>query len=128
MKQVLFSSSIVLLIMLASCGGWADNIKLSIKNVEFRAEGDSVIVTTKGDWWWVTGISVDDTNYYNFEGIDVLSNNYRIAKDCFVVERQDKNTLFIKLDANPLSTDRIVRVELEAGDYFDRVTITQKHF
>jgi len=109
-----------------SCGGWRDIIKLSIKDVEFNALGDSIIITTKGDLWWITNISVDDTTYYDFPGIDVLSDQYRIAQDCFVVERRNKNTLFISLNANQFNTVRIMKVGLEAGDYFDRVKITQK--
>jgi len=128
MKKVAIISFIISISTFISCGGWRDNIKLSVKDVVFKADGDSVLITTKGDWWWITEISVNDTNYFDFEGIDVLSDHYRITKDCFVVERRDKYTLFISMDANPLNIDRIVKVELEAGDYFDRVTIYQMHF
>jgi len=116
----------IFLTILISCGGWRDNIKLSIKDVEFKANGDSVLITTQGDWWWVTDVSVNDTNYYDFDGIDITSDQYVIAKDCFVVERRDKHSLFISLNANHLNSVRIVKVGLEAGDYFDRVKITQK--
>ena len=128
MKKVTIISFIILLITFFSCGGWRDNIKLSVKEVEFKADGDSVLITTKGDWWWITEISVNDTNYYDFEGIDVLSDHYRIAKDCFVVERRDKYSLFISLEANQTNIPRIVKIELQAGDYFDRVTIFQDYF
>ena len=33
---------------------------------------------------------------------------------------------FIKVEANPNNVKRIITVGLEAGDYFDRVTVTQK--
>ncbi len=107
-------------------GDWDDNIHLSQKTAEFKAVGDSVIVTTKGTWWWVDGVTVDGTDYYNFTDVDIEASSYIIAQDCFVVERRNKTTLVIKLDANPLNTARVVTVGLEAGDYFDRVTITQK--
>jgi hypothetical protein len=116
-------------LLLPSCiikdGNWKDNIKLSVKTVEFQAQADSVIITSKGDWWWICGISVNDNHFYGF-GIYPDSDNYTIKQDCFIVERRDKHTLFIRLDENPLNVSRIVTVELEAGDYFDRVTITQK--
>jgi hypothetical protein len=69
---------------------------------------------------------VDDKNYANFPGVDILSDSYVIKEDCFVVERREKYTLFIKLDENPLNVNRIVNVVLEAGDYHDGVRITQK--
>jgi hypothetical protein len=42
------------------------------------------------------------------------------------VERRDKTKLFIKVDENPANVQRLITVGLEAGDYFDKVTITQK--
>ena len=107
-------------------GDWDDNIHLSKKTVEFGASADSVIITTEGNWWWVNSVSVNGTYFHLPPEINVESENYIFKRDCFVVERRDKNTLFIQLDANPLTVDRVVSVELEAGDYFDRVKITQK--
>jgi len=117
-------------IILCSCserkdGDWDDIIKLSTKAVGFSASADSVIITTKGGWWWITDVSVNEKNYYGFANIDLESDTYSIKQDCFVVERRNKNTLFIKVLENPLSIQRRITVGLEAGDYFDRVTITQ---
>lgn len=133
MKNILFFFSVVTIIsVLNSCsdkqdliGKWDDNIKLSTKAVEFDANSDSVIITTQGDWWWITDVTVDNETFSAFEGVNMESYNYSIKQDCFIVERRDKNTLFIKVDENLLSTPRIITVGLEAGDYFDRVTITQ---
>lgn len=107
-------------------GDWDDNIQLSQKTADFKAVGDSVIVTTKGEWWWVNNISVNGTYYYNFEDVNLEADSYVIAQDGFIVERRNKTTLVIKLDTNALTTQRVMRVTLEAGDYFDSVTITQK--
>ena len=125
---------IILAVALFSCsninerklGDWDDNIHLSTKTVEFNAASDSVIIKTGGSWWWVSSISVDSKCYFNFLGVDLQSDHYKIKQDCFVVERRDKNTLFIKVEANPDNAKRIISVGLEAGDYFDRVTVTQK--
>jgi len=106
-------------------GDWDDNIHLSQKTDEFNASGDSIIITTQGEWWWITDIAVNGTYYYNFPDVDLEANSYVIAQDGFMVERRNKTTLFIRLDANPLNTARVVKVGLEAGDYFDSVTITQ---
>jgi hypothetical protein len=124
--------SVIVFTFLTSCndkkeivGKWDDIIKLSSKYAEFNVKTDSVIIKTEGDWWWVEGISVNDSNYYYHKDIDLESDFYSIKEDCFVVERQDKNTLFIKLNENLTGEDRFMRLVLEAGDYFDYVTIKQ---
>jgi hypothetical protein len=121
---------IITVISLNSCinsiGKWKDNIHLSTRTLNFSSAGDSAIVRTKGDWWWVSCISVDSTNYYNFKDINLESDHYTIKDACFTVERRDKNTLFIKVDPNPGPVKRIITVGLEAGDYFDRVTVFQE--
>lgn len=125
-----FSLMIILITILCSCtkpkGIWDDNIHLSTKTVEFNASGDSVTIKTGGTWWWISDISVDSIWYYGFSGVDLQSDSYIIKQDCFYVERRDKNTLFIKVTANPNNVKRIITVGLEAGDYFDRVRVTQK--
>ncbi len=131
MKRILFINLIIVsVITFFSCsenkGIWDDNIHLSTKAVEFSASGDSVIIKTGGTWWWISNVAVDSTYYYNFTGVNLQADNYSIKQDCFIVERRDKNTLFIKVNANPLNVKRIIGVGLQAGDYFDGVTITQK--
>ena len=132
MKKLLIFSPLMLFIilLLSSCprpkGDWDDIIKLSTKSAEFSANGDSVLITTGGSWWWVSDVSVNDEWFYNFQGINLEADSYIIKENCFNVERRDKHTLFIKVYENPLSVKRIITVGLEAGDYFDRVTITQK--
>ncbi len=106
-------------------GKWDDIIELSTKNITFDASEDSVTINTKGDWWWVTNISVNNKIFNVPDDINVETYNYSIQLDCFLVERRDKNTLFIKVDENPLNIQRIIWVGLEAGNYFDGVSITQ---
>jgi hypothetical protein len=131
MKRILYLNLFVILVItFYSCsdykGKWDDNIHLSVKTAEFSASGDSVIIKTGGSSWWISDVSVDTTYFYGFSGIDLLADNYIISKDCFVIEKRDKNTLFVKVEANPLNVKRIITVGFEDGDYFDRVTITQK--
>lgn len=120
----------MLIIALYACskskGIWDDNIHLSTKTAEFNASGDSVTIKTQGSSWLISDISVDSTWYYGFTGVDLQADYYAIKQDCFDVEHRDKNTLFIKVAANPNNVERIITVGLAAGDYFDRVTITQK--
>lgn len=112
-------------LLFIACGRWSDNIHLSTKSAIFKSIGDSIIVTTKGDWWWLTDVNVDTKKYYNFDGVDVFADSYIVKKDCFLFERRDKNTIFIKIDPNLNGANRTVIFFLEAGDYFDRITITQ---
>ena len=132
MKRILrFTLLIISCITIYSCseekiGDWDDNIKLSTKAVEFSALSDSVKITTGGSRWRVSDISVNSAWFYGFKNVNLEADSYIIQQDCFVVERRDKNTLYIKVDANPLSVQRIITVGLQAGDYFDRVKITQK--
>jgi hypothetical protein len=133
MKKVLILNLLTLLIafVLFSCtkkktGDWDDIIQLSTKTAEFNANGDSIIITTKGSWWWIKEISVDDSTNSNFNGVNILSDHFKIAGDSYVVERRNSNTLFVSLETNPKKTLRIFKIFLEAGDYFDGVTITQK--
>ena len=121
------------IVLISSCnkeepiGKWEDNIKLSTKNVELGVNLDSVIITTEGDWWWIDGIYLADStySYYNNENINLESDSYTITENNFVVERRDKHTLFIKLDKNVTGKERVMKIGLQAGDYFDSVTIKQ---
>ncbi len=125
---------LVSIFLISSCsdllqpkGKWDDNIKLSTRSVEFGAGADSAIITTKGNWWWIDGISFEDSTYmyYNRKDIDLESEAYIIVENCFVVERRDKNTLYVKFNENITGKERLMRIDLEAGDYFDYVNVKQ---
>ena len=129
---VLKPGTLLIAIILFSCvqkkdGRWDDNIQLSTKTAEFDTRGDSIVITTKGSWWWIVEISLDDSTKLDFDGINILSDQYKIVSDSYVVERRNSNTLFVSMEANPKKTLRILKVFLEAGDYFDGITITQKY-
>jgi hypothetical protein len=133
MKRILNVNLIIaIVITINSCsknqliGKWDDNIKLSTRKVEFNASADSVTITTGDTAWWIDGVSVNDKYYHDTIRTDPAAVPYLFKKDCFVLDRQDKNTLFIKVEENTLNVPRVISVELQAGDYFDRVTITQK--
>jgi len=126
---------IISLFFLLSCadkqdpeGLWDDIIQLSTKSARLKATTDSVTITTGGDWWWINGIEFNDSTYiyYNREDIDLESDNYSIQENCFLVERRDKNTLFVQLDENTTGNERSLIISLEAGDYFDNVVIHQE--
>jgi len=131
MKKILHISTLLTLILIlfscsAKIGDWDDNIKLSTKSVEFGAAPDSVTITTGGSWWWVNNVSVNGKSYCGFAGVSAEADTYKIQQDCFLVERRNKNTLFIKIGENKESIKKTIIVNLEAGDYFGSVMITQK--
>jgi len=122
------------LFILSSCsdkevidGKWDDNIKLSTKSVELTSKLDSVTITTEGDWWWIDAVSFEDStySYYGRKDINLESDSYSIIEEQFLIERRDKNTLFIKIDENNTGNERVMNITFEAGDYFDYVTIKQ---
>ena len=133
MKKTL--ALIISIFFLLSCadkqdpeGLWDDIIQLSTKSARLKATTDSVTITTGGDWWWINGIEFNDSTYiyYNREDIDLESDNYSIQENCFLVERRDKNTLFVQLDENTIGNERSMIISLEAGDYFDTLVIHQE--
>lgn len=133
MLKVLFS--LTLAVILSSCsekedqiiGKWDDNIKLSLKSAEFSAKADSITIKMEGDGWWINEISVNDSSYqfYGNDDVDMESESYTITEDLFVVERSDKNTLFVKMENNDSGTERTMTIVLQAGDYFDYVNLKQ---
>ncbi|MFB6317061.1 hypothetical protein [Saccharicrinis sp. FJH54] len=130
MKQRIFII-FVMTVLIAACterepiGKWDDIIKLSTKSLNFSSNGDSATITTEGTWWWITDVAVDTAWFYNFDVNQESLTEYVIQDSCFYLERKDAKNLFIRIDPNPTDLSRIIRIGLEAGDYFDGITITQ---
>ncbi len=107
-------------------GKWDDCIKLSTKSIEFGAEADSAMVTTKGDGWWINSITLDNETYFSVEKIDPTPENYTIKRGCFTIQHQNKNALFVKMEENENHEERVVTITLQYGNFFDHLTITQQ--
>ncbi len=130
----LLSLSITTLILI-SCvkeelkpiGQWDDIIKLSTKNATLKAESDSVLLTTDGSWWWINSITLEDStySYYNSTQINMEASSYSIDESDFKIEKRDKTNLFIKLNRNTTDKERVLKIVLQAGNYFDYVSIKQ---
>lgn len=136
MKQILkLTTLLALIFLLGSCSdeekldGYSDdNIKLSTKLVSFDKNENTAIITTKGDGWWINGVSVNGKNYSRLKDytIDVTSDSYVVKDDCFIVEKKNKTTLNIKVDENDTGAEREIVVYLQAGNYYDHIAVTQK--
>lgn len=134
-KSLKIIGLIVFTLILGSCsterlvGDWDDNIKLSTKTVHFDKNKNATTITTKGEWWWINGLIVNGEHFQpskDQEDIDLTSDSYAFKGDWFTVEKKNKTTLYIEVDENNTVAKRNIVVTLQAGNYFDGVTITQQ--
>ncbi len=123
---------VIVLILNFSCsnsdtpdGIWDDNIKLSQKEARFTAENDSIVITTEGEWWWIHNISLNGESTYDLSGIDLSANNFIVDETEFKIERKNTTEIHIEMTKNQSGSERVLIIGLEAGDYFDRIIITQ---
>jgi hypothetical protein len=124
MKTILIT--ILVLVTFYSCkekGDWSDNIHLSGKKFTFNADGDSVLITTKGKGWWLTFAELDST--YTHIPPNAAFCDYQFTDSSFQIIRKSCDTLIVKMNENNTSASRVLVVGLEDGDYFDGVQITQ---
>lgn len=133
MKKIIATVIVAFVLLQISCttyrkeGDWDDNILLSKKTATFQANGDSVIITTGGTGWWINCISINDKIMHLEDAIQNQSTNYfKLQTDSCLIERKDQKTLFIRLNRNIYNRERKLLVSLQAGDYFDGITVTQK--
>jgi hypothetical protein len=126
MKTILITI-LFLMTIFSSChkeiGNWSDNIHLSGKKFTFNANGDSVLITTKGKWWWLTFAKLDST-YTPIPSNAVLC-DFEYTDSSFQIVRKSCDTLIVKINENNTNASRVLTIGLEAGDYFDAVQITQ---
>ena len=101
-----------------------DIIKLSQKEASFSSSGDSIVITTEGETWWVENISLDGTSF-DLQEVNTLNGNFEISAEDFVILRKNATEIHISMAANSTQTDRVLIISLEDGNYFDGITITQ---
>ncbi len=106
-------------------GKWDDNIHLSSKSMNIPAETTSVLITTQGTSWWLHGIGLDDDWSFDFSDVDTLEEDFLIEEDEFTIERRNATEIHITMRANTTNQDRELTIGLQAGNYFDAITITQ---
>lgn len=125
MKTILIT--FLFLVIFSSCvkekGAWSDIIHLSGKKFTFNTDGDSVLITTKGKWWWLTFAKLHST-YTPIPSNGGLC-DFEYSNSIYQIVRKSCDTLIVKMNENKTNASRVLVVGLEAGDYFDAVQITQ---
>ncbi|MFT6064604.1 MAG: hypothetical protein ACJAQX_000462 [Polaribacter sp.] len=121
---------ILIVILNLSCsdrkdGAWEDNIKLSQKELQFDSLENSAIIKTGADSWWISAIFFKDGQTFDLSNVDTTANNFTITESEFILERKNGKEIAIKLFENTTGFQRILTVGLQAGNYFDGITITQ---
>lgn len=123
---------VIVLISCLSCsnsdrpdGDWDDNIKLSQKEAKLTAENDSIVITTEGEWWWIDNISLNGDSNFDLSGIDTTEKNFIVDNAEFMIERKNATEIHIEMTKNQTGSERKLIIGLQAGDYFDRIVITQ---
>ena len=106
-------------------GDWNDYIKLSQKELRFDSLENSAIIMTEGDWWWISGIFFKDGQTFDLSNVDTTANNFTITESAFTLKRKNGKEISIKLYENTTGSERILKVGLQAGNYFDGITIIQ---
>ncbi|UMB54685.1 hypothetical protein MKD41_04255 [Lutibacter sp. A64] len=108
-----------------SIGLWDDNIKLSQKTVEFSSDKNSIVITTEGEWWWIDMVTLNDDSNFDMNEIDTSASNFIIEESEFKIERKNATEIHIEMNKNETNSERILFIGLQAGNYFDRIIITQ---
>ncbi len=106
-------------------GLWPDIIKLSQKKAQFTAENNSIVITTEGEWWWIDEISLNENSNFDLSAIDTTAKNFIIDETEFKIERKNTTEIHIEMTKNQTGSERILIIGLGAGDYHDRIIITQ---
>ncbi len=106
------------------CDG--DEIKLSKHKVIFDGNKNTIKITTKGKWWWISNLFFNDKHIDIFEEATQTGDNFLIKNDDFTVERKSKTEIFIEMQENKTGKKRELHIGVQAGNCFDGITVIQK--
>lgn len=102
-----------------------DNIGLSQKEFQVDAERNSILITTEGDSWWISEIFFQNGEIFDISETDTTAENFIITKSDFTIERKNGKEISIEIFENTSNSQRTFFVGLQAGNYFDGISITQ---
>jgi hypothetical protein len=137
MKKIYYIMLLTVIFILNACnhteyiplGLGDDHIKLSVKEHRFGKEKDSLVVTTEGDFWWMTRSSVRTNNVLDtvkitkydsirYEVLELQSGWFRVTKEA-------AKKLVIRVDANDSGMERWFNLGLSEGDRGSSLKIIQ---
>tara|TARA_B110000240_G_C13350626_1_gene389583 strand:+ start:225 stop:515 length:291 start_codon:yes stop_codon:yes gene_type:complete len=93
--------------------------------LQFDSLENSAIIKTRGDSWWISKIFFKDGQTFDLSNVDTTANNFTVTESEFILERKNGKEIAIKLFKNTTGSQRILTVGLQAGNYFDGITIIQ---
>ena len=108
----------------APIGKWPDIIGLSETELDLSGEGQTVKITTEDGGWWINNIKVDGETLYmqTLPEMDKLADTGEFYAKCDWVEVKCENyVIYITVEPNTTSKERVFKIQLEAGDYFDSI-------
>lgn len=115
--------------ILFSCakGRVTDTIQLSGNAFSLSSNTDSVMVTTKGLHWLIATVSLNTNVVFtsNDTAFNSANCNFIYTDSNFQITRRNCDTLLVKMNENKTNFQRILTIQLEAGDYFGNIDILQ---
>lgn len=106
-------------------GNWNDNIKLSKKEVIVSKDKNSIKITTEGKWWWIYEMKLNGESI-DFDNEITSLKDFVIEKDIFRIERKNAQEIDIDINENKTNKKRVLEIGIQAGNYFDRIKLTQE--
>jgi len=133
-KIIILGIGVFLALFQISCnkvdliGDWDDKIELSTRLVNLDSPQNIVEVKAQNTWWWINSINIGDkyffpdyqTNMFDKENITIIS-------DWLIVERKDGETIQLSVTKNMTQEKRAAKITLQAGNYFDYITVIQSN-
>ncbi len=110
--------------LIGKCDG--DEIRLSKNKVIFDSNKNTIKITTKGKWWWISDIFFNDKHIDIYKEATQTGDNFLIINDDFTIERKSKTEIFIEMSKNNTDKERKLGIGVQAGDCFDAITVIQK--
>ncbi|WP_424003584.1 hypothetical protein [Maribacter sp. IgM3_T14_3] len=127
MKKIIALTLFLLVVLSCSDskdGDWDDNIKLSQKEVQFSSTNNNVEISTEGTGWWIDEVTMNGEPF-DLDGIDTTKENFIIEQAEFSIERKNSTEIYISMQQNQSTTERVLLIGLQAGNYFDGIKVTQ---
>lgn len=106
-------------------GDWNDNIKLSKKEIIVSKDKNSIKITTEGKWWWIYEMKLNGESI-DFDNEITSLKDFVIEKDIFRIERKNAQEIDIDINENKTNKKRVLEIGIQAGNYFDRIKLTQE--